>query len=95
MKLSRFYSDYAMVLALVALFSALTWTEHAEHGAAGLRGGEDNVFGTLLGVLIIAVIQSGMNMMKLVELDSNWQKVVFGVVLLLAVLFDSVNRRRR
>lgn len=64
-------------------------------GGTSLRGGEGNVFGTLLGVLIIAVIQSGMNMMKLIEMDSNWQRVVFGVVLLLAVVFDSLPQRRK
>jgi ribose transport system permease protein len=63
-------------------------------GGTSLRGGEGNVFGTLLGALVIAVIQNGMNMVQVIELNSNWQKVVFGVVILVAVLIDCLKQRR-
>ncbi len=59
-------------------------------GGTSLRGGEGNVFGTLLGTLVIAVIQNGMNM---IGVGSHWQKVVFGGVMLAAVLVDSLRRR--
>ena len=59
-------------------------------GGTSLRGGEGNVFGTLLGALLIAVIQIGMNM---INVNSNWQKVVFGAVMLGAVLVDCLKRR--
>ena len=61
-------------------------------GGTSLRGGEGNVFGTLLGALLIAVIQNGMNM---TGVNSNWQKVVFGAVMLVAVLADSLKHRTR
>src|SRR5262245_52797246 len=67
-------------------------------GGTSLRGGEGNVFGTLLGSLLIAVIQNGMNMINglhWIDLNSNWQKVVFGAVLLAAVLVDCLKRRNR
>lgn len=67
-------------------------------GGTSLRGGEGNVFGTLLGSLLIAVIQNGMNMINglhQINLNSNWQKVVFGAVLLAAVLVDCLKRRTR
>jgi ribose transport system permease protein len=54
-------------------------------GGTSLSGGVGKMTGTLLGALIIAVIQNGMN---LIGLNSNLQKIVLGVVILAAVLLD-------
>ena len=54
-------------------------------GGTSLRGGYGTMFGTLIGALIIAVIENGMNLM---QLDSYAQKVVFGGIILFAVLID-------
>lgn len=54
-------------------------------GGASLSGGEGRVLGTLIGAFIIAVIQNGMN---LTGVESYTQKVVLGLVILGAVLFD-------
>jgi ribose transport system permease protein len=59
-------------------------------GGTSLSGGEGSVLGTLLGVLTIAVIQNGMN---LLNIESYTQKVILGLVILAAVLLDT--RRRR
>jgi hypothetical protein len=56
-------------------------------GGTSLRGGYGSVFGTLIGALIIAVIENGMN---LVHIESYTQKVVFGAIILLAVLLDRI-----
>jgi ribose transport system permease protein len=58
-------------------------------GGASLSGGKGTVFGTLVGALIIAVIQNGMN---LTNVQSYTQKVVLGLVILGAVLLDRVRR---
>lgn len=58
-------------------------------GGTSLAGGEGNVIGTLIGALIIAVIQNGMN---LTGVESYTQKVVLGGVILGAVLLDMVRR---
>jgi ribose transport system permease protein len=60
-------------------------------GGTSLRGGYGSIFGTLIGALIIAVIENGMN---LVQIESYTQKVVFGAVILLAVLLDQRSRTR-
>lgn len=60
-------------------------------GGTSLRGGYGSVIGTLIGALIIAVIENGMN---LVQIESYTQKVVFGAVILLAVLLDRRSRAR-
>ncbi len=59
-------------------------------GGTSLSGGEGKVFGTLVGALIIAVIQNGMNLM---DVESYTQKVVLGLVILAAVLLDRLKHR--
>ena len=59
-------------------------------GGTSLMGGEGKIFGTLIGAFIIAVIKNGMN---LTNVDPFNQKIVLGVVLLAAVLIDTLKRR--
>lgn len=61
-------------------------------GGTSLSGGEGTVIGTFLGALIMGVLREGMFIR---EVSEHWQKVVFGVVIIAAVLFDSLRRRRR
>src|SRR6185312_3551656 len=60
-------------------------------GGTSLSGGEGKIFGTLIGAFIIAVIQNGMN---LTNVESYTQKVVLGLVILAAVLLDTLRHRR-
>ncbi len=60
-------------------------------GGASLSGGEGKIMGTLIGALIIAVIQNGMN---LTGVESYTQKVVLGLVILGAVLLDKLRGRK-
>ncbi len=63
-------------------------------GGTSLSGGEGKVLGTLIGALIIGVIENGMN---LTNVGSYTQKIVLGAVLLGAVLLDTIknNTMRR
>lgn len=54
-------------------------------GGTSLNGGRGWIFGTLVGALIIGVLNNGMN---LIGVSSFWQQVVKGIVILLAVLLD-------
>lgn len=58
-------------------------------GGASLAGGEGNMLGTLIGAFTIAVIQNGMN---LTNIESYTQKVVLGMVILMAVVIDTIRR---
>ncbi|HUG17773.1 MAG TPA: ABC transporter permease [Planctomycetaceae bacterium] len=60
-------------------------------GGTSLAGGEGKIFGTLIGAFIIAVIQNGMNLLKI---ESFTQDVVLGGVILAAVLLDTLKHRR-
>ena len=59
-------------------------------GGTSLAGGEGKVLGTLIGAFIIAVIWNGMN---LTHVESYTQKVVLGLVILAAVLLDTLKTR--
>ena len=58
-------------------------------GGTSLAGGEGKILGTLIGVLTIAVVQTAMN---LLAIESNWQKVTLGLIVLLVVLLDNLKR---
>lgn len=59
-------------------------------GGTSLKGGQGKIFGTLIGAFTIAVIQNGMN---LCNVESYTQKVVLGLVILVAVLLDMARHR--
>lgn len=59
-------------------------------GGTSLMGGRGNAISTFLGVLVIAVLQTGLSRMS-VE-DANKQ-IITGVVIIAAVLVDTLRRR--
>ena len=59
-------------------------------GGTSLRGGQGTIFGTVLGTLLMAVLN---NAMALLNVSGYWTKVVIGAVVLVAVLVDLLRRR--
>ena len=60
-------------------------------GGTSMSGGSGRIGGTLIGVLIIGVLNNGLNLMGV---DSNWQYIVKGLVILLAVYVDFIRNKR-
>ncbi len=60
-------------------------------GGASLRGGVGTVFGAFLGVFLMALIS---NALTLLGVDVYWQTFVVGVVLITAVIIDTLGRSR-
>lgn len=60
-------------------------------GGTSLLGGKGSISGTIIGALIMAVLINGL---RILELQQEWQYVVVGAVILLAVYGDNVRRRR-
>ncbi|MCG7339524.1 ribose ABC transporter permease [Staphylococcus sp. ACRSN] len=58
-------------------------------GGTSLTGGKGRIIGTLIGVLIIGVLNNGLN---LLGVSSFYQQVVKGVVIIIAVLIDRKNK---
>ena len=61
-------------------------------GGTSLAGGEGGVGGTLIGALIMGVLRNGLN---LLGVSSFLQQVVIGLVIVVAVLLDTVLKSRR
>ena len=60
-------------------------------GGASAYGGTGTVPGVIIGALLMGVLNLGMSIMGI---DQNIQKVVKGMVLLAAVIFDVVSKRK-
>lgn len=60
-------------------------------GGTSLSGGRGTIFGTLIGVLLINVLNTGMNLMNI---SSHYQGLIMGAVILLAALIDSVSNKK-
>ena len=61
-------------------------------GGVSASGGAGTVLGMVIGATLIGVINLGMS---LVSLDANYQRVVKGFVLLAAVVFDILSKRKK
>ncbi|WP_198195298.1 ABC transporter permease [Gilliamella sp. M0364] len=61
-------------------------------GGTSLNGGHGTIIGTMIGALIIGVINNGMNLMNI---PYFYQLVVKGLVILLAVYIDVRNKKNR
>lgn len=59
-------------------------------GGTSLNGGKTNILGTVAGVLIVGVVSNGLNLLRV---DSNWQTVVKGIMILFAVWLDVLSTR--
>jgi ribose transport system permease protein len=61
-------------------------------GGISLMGGQGSVLGTAIGATLIGVLRNGM---VLLDVSAFWQKVVIGVVIIIAVALDYLVWRRR
>ncbi|MEP6677144.1 MAG: ribose ABC transporter permease [Ferruginibacter sp.] len=59
-------------------------------GGTSLSGGRGSIWGTVLGAIIIGVLNNGL---VLLDVSPFWQQVVKGSVILLAVIIDKMNSK--
>lgn len=60
-------------------------------GGGSLSGGKGNMMGTFIGVLIIGVLNNGLN---LLNVSPFWAKFAQGLIIFVAVLIDVLNQKR-
>ena len=60
-------------------------------GGTNLFGGRGSILGTFIGALIMGVLQNGLN---LLAVQSYYQQMAIGAVLILAVWLDRINAQR-
>ncbi|MBA4493038.1 ABC transporter permease [Paenactinomyces guangxiensis] len=61
-------------------------------GGASLTGGVGTIMGTLLGVILVGLVN---NALVLLDVSVYWQSLVTGLVLIVAVTLDVFNNRRK
>ncbi|NUU00701.1 ABC transporter permease [Herbaspirillum robiniae] len=61
-------------------------------GGTSLSGGTGTILGTIIGAFIMSVLVNGLRIMSVAQ---EWQTVVTGVIIILAVYLDILRRRRR
>ena len=60
-------------------------------GGVSLSGGIGSLLGMALGVLILQFLSNGLGML---DLQTEWQLVITGTIIIIAVAFDELKRRR-
>ncbi|MGI8563094.1 MAG: ABC transporter permease [Candidatus Dormibacter sp.] len=60
-------------------------------GGTSLFGGKGSILGTVIGALIISLLNNGLQIMSVPQ---EWQNVVLGAVILAAVYTDNIRRRK-
>ncbi|WP_011300255.1 ABC transporter permease [Cupriavidus necator] len=83
-RLNSAEGDIGETLTLPAIAAVLI-------GGTSLFGGVGRVSGTLVGAILLTLVLNGMN---LLTVSANWQPLVTGVIVVLAVVLDTLSRRR-
>ena len=60
-------------------------------GGTSLSGGSGTILGTIIGAFIMSVLTNGLRILSVAQ---EWQNVVTGVIIILAVYADILRRRR-
>ncbi|HAH95917.1 MAG TPA: ribose ABC transporter permease [Firmicutes bacterium] len=61
-------------------------------GGTSLAGGKGSILGTTLGALLMGVMRNGLNLMSV---QSNYQQLAMGAIILIAVLLDKIRGKSR
>ena len=64
-------------------------------GGVSIAGGEGKISGTVIGVIILGILDNGLVLMSV---NTNWQSVIKGLILLAAVAIDCyqvVNKNKK
>ncbi len=61
-------------------------------GGTSLRGGEGTIMGTIIGAFVISTLTNGL---RILSVPQEWQTVITGGIVILAVYLDILRRRQR
>ena len=75
-------------------------------GGCSLRGGGGTIIGVALGACMMKIIDNGINLFKVDfidnsgrlsywRLDTNWREIIFGIIILVAVLIDNTLQKNK
>lgn len=84
-------SQLSASIATAGAGSEMTPIAAAVIGGVSLNGGKGSVIGTLLGVAVLTVLG---NIMVLMRVDSYYQMMINGIILILAVYIDILRNKK-
>ena len=61
-------------------------------GGVSMTGGVGSITGTLAGVFVICLLKTGL---PFIGLTANWQQIITGLVLIVAVLIDIIKEKKK
>ncbi|MBQ8111419.1 MAG: ABC transporter permease, partial [Clostridia bacterium] len=60
-------------------------------GGTSMTGGSGSIIGTLLGVFVMSLLKTGL---PYVGLQANWQQIITGIVLIVAIYIDVLKNKK-
>ncbi len=60
-------------------------------GGTSMTGGKGKLWGVIIGVLLIGILTNGLTM---IDVSTYWQQIIKGIIILLAVIFDTRASRK-
>jgi inositol transport system permease protein len=60
-------------------------------GGTSLAGGSGSIVGTIMGAIIVGIIN---NVQNLLNINAYWQQIVKGLIILFAVILDMLSKRK-
>ena len=60
-------------------------------GGTSMTGGSGSIVGTLMGVFVMSLLKTGL---PFVGLQANWQQIITGIVLIVAIFVDVLKNRK-
>jgi ribose/xylose/arabinose/galactoside ABC-type transport system permease subunit len=61
-------------------------------GGTGFEGGRGGIYNTILGAVILRILANGLG---IIGLPSTWQRAIIGIVIVMVLIVDAMNQKRR